>query len=699
MELAEFRDDFLEGVHARVSDKALTRDSAFVYEVSDRLSEAEEFQNFIPCQYSGTGFRNQLIRIDGFEFDDADNSLRVLIADFSDDPNLKTVTRTKVDQIFGQLEAFVKFCLADGFESVKNADELDSQVRAFANLIKASKNSISRYRFYLVTDSVMSDRIKDLQEGEIDKVVVEYHVWDISRLFSVGVSALGTEELEIDFTEFTKDGLSCLPASKSEDFDAYMCVIPGEALASIYEKYGSRLLEGNIRSFLSTTGKINKGIQGTIRSAPDKFFIYNNGISATATDIKLDVASNGNRITSAKYLQIVNGGQTTASLFVALKKDKADLSKISVQMKLTVVKARDSDTLDSMIQDIAKFSNKQNKVSDSDFFSNHPFHMGYERLSRRITAPAAAGAQFYTYWFYERAKGQYLNEQSKMTVKGKRDYQREHPRSQLVLKTDLAKSENSWRLLPHIVSLGAQKNFSGVKPDTFARYIDQEWGVDGVKFINDFYYRDSISRIIVFKFVEKMVSDASWYKGGYRAQIVTYTIAKLESMIKEFSPGNMVNFKQIWDTQSVSSAMAKQLERVAQVVSETINKTPIANMDVSDWCKSVECWNSVQRSVIQLFAEFKEELLSFDEKQEIMKEGRAQGRLDAKINAEAAVIALGDHYWKKLHGWSKQFSPLYGQEEILVIAASRKGWVPNDKQTKRLLCIQTTMIELGFTSE
>jgi len=699
MELNEFRDDFLEGVRARVSDHSLSSDSAFVYEVSDRLSEAEEFQDFIPCQFIGTGIRNKSIRIDGFEFDEADSSLRVLIVDFSGDPNLETVTRTRVDQIFGQLRAFIEFCLAGGFETVEDADNLDSQVRAFASLIKSSKHSISRYRFYLVTDSVMSDRIKDLPEDEIDGVIVEYHVWDILRLYNVAISALGTEELEIDFTEFTDEGLSCLPASKSEDFDSYMCVIPGKALASIYEKYGSRLLEGNVRAFLNTTGKINKGIQGTIRSTPDKFFIYNNGISATATDVKFEDSDGGHRITSAKYLQIVNGGQTTASLFVALKKDKADLSKISVQMKLTVVKVRDSDTLGNMIQDIAKYSNKQNKVSDSDFFSNHPFHMGYERLSRRILAPAAAGAQFNTYWFYERAKGQYLNEQSKMTVKQKKDYQREHPRSQLVLKTDLAKSENSWRMLPHIVSLGAQKNFSGDKPGTFARYIDDEWGIDGAKFINDVYFRDSIARIIVFKFVERMVSDADWYKGGYRAQIVTYSIAKLASMITELSPGISVNFKQIWNIQSVSSAMANQLERVAQVVSQTINRTPVANMDVGEWCKKADCWNLVKQASIELSTEFKKELLSSDEKQEIMKEGRAQGRLDAKINAEIEVISLGDHYWKKLHDWSKQFSPLYGRDENLVIAASRKGWLPSDKQAKELLRIQSEMIEQGFTSK
>ena len=431
MELIEFRDDFLEGVRARISDHSLSDDSAFVYEMSDRLSEAEEFQDFIPCQFNGTGLRNKSIRIDGFEFDEKDGSLRLLVADFSGEPALEKITRTKIDQIFGQLRAFVEFCLAGGFDNEEKLDALDSQVKVFCKIV--NNYTINRYRFYLVTDSVMSDRVKDLPEDEIAGVVVEFHVWDISRLFNVGMSVLGTEELEIDFTEFSENGLSCLPASKSDDFDAYMCVIPGDALALIYEKYGSRLLEGNVRSFLNTTGKINKGIIGTITSSPDKFFVYNNGISATATNVKLVGTGDGHRIMSAKYLQIVNGGQTTASLFVALTKGKADLSKISVQMKLTVVKARNSDILGTMIQDIAKFSNKQNKLSDSDFFSNHQFHMGYERLSRRIGAPAAAGAQFSTFWFYERAKGQYLNEQARMTVRKKKDYQREHPRSQLVL--------------------------------------------------------------------------------------------------------------------------------------------------------------------------------------------------------------------------------------------------------------------------
>ena len=305
-----------------------------------------------------------------------------------------------------------------------------------------------------------------------------------------------------------------------------------------------------MRSYLSATGKVNKGIQATILKEPERFFVYNNGISVTATDAVIVETAMGQRLVSARYFQIVNGGQTTASLHVARCKGKADLSAIHVQMKLSVVTARDSEKLDDMIQRIAMYSNKQNKVSDADFFSNHPYHRAIERLSRRIVSPAAAGAQFHTYWFYERARGQYQNEQSSLSQAQKTEFKRNNPRSQLVVKTDLAKFENSWRQLPHIVSTGAQKNFTN-----FADFIGKEWGEDGHALDNDEYFKKLIARAILFRSVEKLVSAAEWYEGGYRANIVTYSIAKLASMIELQKPGYSLDFKAIWGRQALSELL------------------------------------------------------------------------------------------------------------------------------------------------
>ena len=133
------------------------------------------------------------------------------------------------------------------------------------------------------------------------------------------------------------------------------------------------------------------------------------------------------------------------------------LDKIHVQMKLSVVTVEEAESLEGMIEKIARYSNSQNKVSDADFFSNHPYHQAMERLSRRIPAPAVLGAQYHTRWFYERARGQYQNAQLHLTPAKKREFLRENPRAQMLSKTDVAKFENSWMGKPHIVSQGAQK--------------------------------------------------------------------------------------------------------------------------------------------------------------------------------------------------------------------------------------------------
>jgi hypothetical protein len=440
--------------------------------------------------------------------------------------------------------------------------------------------------------------------------------------------------------------------------------------------------------------KINKGIQATIRAEPDRFFVYNNGISATATSAVIEETSEGPRLISAKYLQIVNGGQTTASLHVAKRKDKVDLSEIHVPMKLSVVRAKNTEMLDEMIQKVARYSNSQNKVSDADFFSNHPFHRAMERHSRNIPAPRTAGATFNTFWFYERARGQYVNAQGKMTLKEKKVFLLEHPRSQLMNKTDLAKFENSWRKLPHIVSRGAQKNFT-----CFADYVGKEYGVDGAKFDNEVYFKEVASKAILFRFVECLVSEAkkSWYGGDYRAQIVTYSIAKLVSVIDNEASGYVLNLNSVWAKQRVSTALSDQLEVIAKAVSVAITAPPVSNMNVGEWCKKEDCWNKVDGLSIQLSPALRTELLSKSEVKRQHDDAEDFAAEDIVINAVMDVFILGQNgCWKRLTDWSRQYCPLVGKEADLVRLASQGKWVPSDKQATVLMKTLTRLEQEGF---
>ena len=702
--LIQFRDELLESVADRAAlyESNESLDFAFLCEVATRLANAEEFQDFIPCHSQGVGYRQKKIRVDGYELDEADDSIRLLICDFSGESELETITKTKAEALFSQLSAFIEESVSGRILALTHSHE--QQTRELSSVIESKHKqktdgtrSVNRYHLYLLTDSILSERLKDLPTSELDGIPVEYHIWDIARLMSVSESQLGTEEIEVDFTQFETDGLPCLEASQASDYSSFLCVVRGDILASLYDQYGSRLMEGNVRSFLSTTNKVNKAIQRTIRSEPSRFFVLNNGISATGTEAKLVQSASGARLHGVKYLQIVNGGQTTASLHAAMRKDGAELKDIHVQMKLSIVHEKDTELLDEFIQQISRCSNSQTKVSDADFFSSHPFHRMFERLSRSIRAPRQSGATYNTSWFYERTRGQYQNAQSKLSYKERKAFQLLNPRSQLITKTDLAKYENSWGMLPHEVSKGAQKNFL-----KFAELTAKNYGDDGNAYDNEAYFKQAISKAILFKYTEGMVSaaKATWYGGDYRAQIVTYTIAKLADIIQTRARGSMLDFGAIWQRQGVSSALGKQLEEIAKVVSKAITSPPVQSMNIGEWCKKETCWDSVRAAQVVTSDSFIHELISMQEAKSEKKEAIERAQEDKTIDALLEVHRLkAAGVWSKAITWAAKYSPLYGRDADLIKLADRCIPLPSDRQAKAIMQILARLESEGFKKD
>lgn len=307
-----------------------------------------------------------------------------------------------------------------------------------------------------------SDAINIIESTIEKNIRVDYSIYDLSRMKLIDESVNGKEPLIIDLWEdFQAEGIPVLPASKTNDYQAYLCNIPGELLAKMYNRYQSRLLEGNVRSFLQTKGKVNKGIRNTIINNPEMFFAYNNGIAATAEAIEISQNKEGLVITGFKSLQIVNGGQTTASLANSWENDTKlnsieQIKKIFVPMKVSVVSQKSAEEL---IPNISRYANSQNKVSDADLASNHPFHRKVEELSRRLHAPAVDGVQFGKYWYYERANGQYRQETYKATETSKKKFELRNPKNQMFKKVDLAKYYNIYLQKPHIASLWFSKKF------------------------------------------------------------------------------------------------------------------------------------------------------------------------------------------------------------------------------------------------
>lgn len=674
MELAEYRTGILDEIHFNASMNGTSPREEFMAMYANALADAEEFEDFEQLAYEGAGPRNKRIQIDGYYYSSLDNCLAIVICPFVDSRELQSLTATDAETYFRRARAFVEESLS-GFIT-KYAEE-SSPGYGLAIDIQKRYKAVDRYKFYIVTDMVMSNRIREIPGTLLKDVPAEYHIWDISRLQSLQASKTGKEDITIDLTRFTDNGIPCLEAGSNEEYTAYLCVIPGKILADLYNTYGGRLLEGNVRSFLTAKGKINKGIRNTILNEPVMFFAYNNGIAATAYDVQIK----DGYITEITSLQIVNGGQTTASLAAAVLNDKErsnGLKEIYVPMKLSVVTPEKAE---SLIPNIAKYANKQNKVSDADFFSNHPFHIRIEDFSRRVLAPAVMGNQYGTRWYYERARGQYKQEQARMTKAEQTRFLAQTPKNQMFTKTDLAKFCNIYRMLPHQVCTGAQKNFI-----QFADWASKTWEKDETVF-NERFFRQVVCLNILFKKTDFIVKHAPWYELGYKAQVVTYTLSCLFDCITRICPDRAIDFKSVWSHQAVSYTTELQLAEIAEAMYNHLVSPKREVQNVTEWAKRESCWSKAKELKIPLRQDFISELAYASDQKADRKEAKQEQRQQNKASAMIEVAEYGVENWKKLLQWGTANHVLNPTDISFLRAAiaMEKGKFPSEKQCAKIL--------------
>lgn len=589
MDSVAFKKDFLESIKTAAAVTGEGACASFVDNVAQYLIDAEVLSDFNPSFYIGRLGRSKY-RIDGYVYDEFDNTMNLIIADFDGNDLERRLTNTVAQHDFGELIVFLKAALTT---HLYREIEMSTPCADLIDLLRFNEKNIRKYRLLIFTDADMSSSIKNIEIEDYSGTPVEGQIWDIDRLYRVCCSNKGRQIIEIDFKQYCKDGIPCLEASSAatDQYKCYLGVIPGKVLADIYDKYGSKLLEGNVRSFLSTKVAVNKKIRATILNMPQMFFAFNNGISATAMDVVVENTDHGRFITFARDFQIINGGQTTASISNARYKDKADLDGLYVQMKLTAIDESTSEEADELIRNISRSSNSQNKVSDADFFASHPFHRRMEQISRLLFAPAAEGAQYETKWFYERARGQYLQEQMRLSLAEKKRFQLQHPKNQVIKKTDLAKVQNTWRGHPDVVSKGAQTNFS-----SFAEYIEEEWNSNDKQF-NERYFQTTVALILIFQYLERIIPKQVWYEGGYRANIIYYTVAQFRLLIKRQFPGYDLDLMLIWNKQSLPEQVKNSLVALAELILLKITDPERKVANVTQWCKRESCWTEVKKLI------------------------------------------------------------------------------------------------------
>lgn len=672
--LVEFYQSFQNEIlfAADTETSGWTTDDFLTSVMLEYLEEAGEVSDPIICPFRGYG-----LQLNAYTISEDFESVDIFVSIYSESDTPKSVSQTEVDAAVKRAIQLYHKAINDLYTSFQK----DNDTYEFAITLHQKKDKIKNVRICAITNGLVKPiPFKNITIGNAE---ISFVIWDIDRLYRCATSGKMRETIEIDFEEKFSETIPCIENNTSDKYSVYLAIINGNILAALYDEYRERLLEKNVRSFLQVKGAVNKGIRDTLRDEPEMFLAYNNGISVTAESIEIVRDENGKpSIRKIRDMQIVNGGQTTASIFNARqdKKMSADLSQVFIQMKISVIKS--PDDMDEIVPRISAFANTQNKIQVADFSANDPFHRRVEELSRTIWAPAQGGLKPQN-WFYERARGQYADMLSReTTVLRKRQFKETHP---LFTKTDLAKFENTWDQLPYQVSEGAQKNFR-----KFTVRLNERKSLQP----NEEYYRHLIAKAILFRQAEKLVQKQQY--GGYRANIVTYTLAYLS-----YKTAQRIDLDRIWNEQSLTPALENEIAEVSKFAQQMIVNPP-GGANVGEWCKREKCWDTIREYEHQLSSELTAELISVA--RPTATAASPMNSINSVTEAEQELIdqavSVSPTTWLALSRWAKEtdnFQPWQRNLLFRVGTIVGRNQRPSYKQSNQALKAYKEALNKGFS--
>lgn len=408
------------------------------------------------------------------------------------------------------------------------------------------------------------------------EIIIIRRLIDINFLFDVSVSQGNREPLTV---EFKGDGIECIQAASEQNYESFLCVLPATLLTELYKKHSSRMLEENVRSFLQLNNSVNKGIQDTIRYSPEKFIAYNNGLTITATGKELKKVKDKLYLETLTDFQIVNGGQTTATIYFSAKAG-LDISKVRIMAKINVARDASEDHMEGLITKISAYSNAHSRVSLVDLRSRNSQLIKLKSLSESIMTPSEKK------WFFERAKGEF-NTLLRKNPQAKNRINKDFPKERRFTKEELAKYYIAWGDQPYLVKKGGEKVFrffieeiSGDSRSKKPAQVDRD------------FYEELIARIILFKALERLYGSGAGAIGQIRSAVVPYTI----SILYKYTNGqrNMApfNLTELWKNDGMYEETAQAFFSLMSLMNELI-KTYAASDDYGEYSKKPELWNKI----------------------------------------------------------------------------------------------------------
>jgi hypothetical protein len=641
---------FIEGMQADVQalvyaeGEGASFEDKFTEYCVEALESIEETEGANVCSYNYPGEQGKDWKVNGYCLRDTFKedkgrtyfeTLDLFISFFQTD-YYYNVSKDVFTKTLNQIKRFLNAALKGHIDYVDPAHEICELIK----LIKRQSHDFDRVNIYFLTNGTCSHSIEQIQLKGFEELGIYVNVWDINRFFRLSESTTKREPLLISFKDLLPSGGHGIPCLKIPDlhefYECYLAIVPGFVLCKLYKEHSSKLLESNVRAFLGQAGTYNKGIKDTIRGKPEMFLPYNNGLSGTAEVVETLAVDNQLYITKLKDFQIVNGGQTTASIYHTAKKYKdVDLSKIFVQMKLTVIKNVEQKNIE--VPNIARFANSQNKITDLDLSSNNPFLVRIEELSRRkyVISPENRNRQIL--WYFERVNGQYREALNKQTPSQQQAFKEKNPLSLKFVKSDVAKFINLWEQEPHIVSLGSLKNFT--------HYTKKITGlVAKNRLPGEYFYKKLIANAIIFRTVDRLFGRKNIDAIGdtnVKSFTVAYTIAYFH-----YLTNNQLNLWKIYDQQNLSTDIILVLKELILFVYQRLIEGA-NNTLLSEYAKKESTWLSLKQ------LEFEIDLKSISESIITKKEAdeREIEKEDENVEAENELIAvskittLGTKFW------------------------------------------------------
>lgn len=585
MELQEFFNVTRERVQGEVAERIASGEGEFPSEelvfaeiVMEHLAEAgicDEPQ----VQHYEAKVGNANVRMTGYALTDDHSQLDIFVSLYHGRPILQDVSGAAVQTVARQGIQFLMTCAKGKLGRVMDASNPSY------GLVMAAEQSwkeLDHVRVFVITDG-KTDK-KRYGGAEVEGKLVAIEIMDMERLYRHTAAGKPRDEVAFNFIDSIGSALPCVYVpDETADYDFALTALPGEVLRALYERYDQQLLEANVRSFLGVAGKHNKGIAVTLRDEPEHFMAFNNGLVIVADEAHFDRTPQGDvGISFLKGFQIVNGGQTTASIYFAKRKTPSiDLAHVRVPAKIIILRGEGVDR-EKLISNISRYANSQNAVKNSDLSANRAFHVQFEKLANSTYLPDGIGR-----WFYERAAGGY---NVRLSLEGTtpaklRKLKAAIPPSRKLSKNDVAKYVQSWRLLPHIVSLGGEKNFKAFMdaldetPDIVPEPLTVAW------------YKETISRAIIFRTVHKMVKPM--FPQG-QANVAAYLVSVISEQL-----GERLVMDRIWNRQEISEPFRLMLADWAKIVFQAMVERA-GGKQIPEFAKRPECWEHVRRQSFPL---------------------------------------------------------------------------------------------------